>query len=265
MINSYVDLSQFSELGSNPGGVVSTMFTIVGVVVIVYSLVYLIGGIGVLRSRDWGRVIGIVVGILSGLFWLAAVGGSGSAASGNAQSSIAFPLVLLLIHAYIGRGADRLLAGAPERLGALRRLPGRALRLPRAVGEGVLGPRVVVGVERFLRAACHLGHVGEIHPDPVPERGAAAHAVDQHVRLLERGGLGVARLPTFEASSASAFVLAREISMTGTFERRRPVGVGFVGRGAGRLRGRAPLGSAAKRRSMAARFFSRSASASGVS
>ena len=92
------------------------MFTIVGVVVIVYSLVYLIGGIGVLRSRDWGRVIGIVVGILSGLFWLAAVGGSGSAASGNAQSSIAFPLGAAAHPRLHRRGADRLLAGAPERL-----------------------------------------------------------------------------------------------------------------------------------------------------
>jgi len=101
MINSYVDLSQLPELGSNPGGVVSTMFTIVGVIVISYSLVYLIGGIGVLRSRDWGRIIGIIVGILSGLFWLAAVGGSGSATNVNTQGSVVFPLVLLLVHAYI--------------------------------------------------------------------------------------------------------------------------------------------------------------------
>jgi hypothetical protein len=67
-----------------------------GIIIIAYSLVYLIAGIGVVRSRDWGRVLGLVVGILSGLVWLGGLGGR----QGSADS-IGGSLVALGIHVYI--------------------------------------------------------------------------------------------------------------------------------------------------------------------
>ena len=71
-----------------------------GVIIVAYSLVYIIGAIGVLRSKGWGRVMGIVVGILSGLFWLAGLSGSGSSSSGGGGSLI-FVIVLLALHVYV--------------------------------------------------------------------------------------------------------------------------------------------------------------------
>jgi hypothetical protein len=92
-----MDLSQFGDVGglNDPGALVSGVLITFGIVIIVYSLVYLIAGIGVLRSRGWGRVMGIVVGILSGLFWLASLSGGNNAGGGL------FVIVLLAIHVYI--------------------------------------------------------------------------------------------------------------------------------------------------------------------
>jgi hypothetical protein len=102
LIDDYFDFGQVPELGPNAGDVVGSVVTFFGAIIIAYSVVYLIGGIGVLRSRDWGRVIGIVVGVLSGLFWLASVSGAGNmATSSGGTSSIVFPLVLLIVHVYI--------------------------------------------------------------------------------------------------------------------------------------------------------------------
>ena len=69
-----------------------------GIIILVYSLVYLFAGIGVLRSRDWGRVLGLIVGILSGLIWLS---GLGSANQPGAGDSLVGTLIGLGIHVYI--------------------------------------------------------------------------------------------------------------------------------------------------------------------
>ena len=91
-----MDLSQFGDVGglNDPGAVVSGVLITFGIVIIVYSLVYLIAGIGVLRSRGWGRVLGIIVGILSGLFWVLGL-------TGNNAGGGLFVIVLLAIHVYI--------------------------------------------------------------------------------------------------------------------------------------------------------------------
>jgi hypothetical protein len=68
-----------------------------GIIIAVYSVVYLIAGIGVLRSRDWGRVLGIVVGILSGLVWLSGL----SSGNRSGTDSIVGTLIALGIHVYI--------------------------------------------------------------------------------------------------------------------------------------------------------------------
>lgn len=69
-----------------------------GIIIALYSLVYLIAGIGVLRSRDWGRVLGIVVGILSGLVWLSGLSSGGRPGAGD---SLVGTLIALGIHVYI--------------------------------------------------------------------------------------------------------------------------------------------------------------------
>lgn len=81
------------DLGPNGAGIVGGIVTFIGIVILVYSLAYFVAGLGVLRTREWGRVTGIVVGIISGLFWLAGLSGG--------RGGFVFALVLLLIHLYI--------------------------------------------------------------------------------------------------------------------------------------------------------------------
>ncbi|HUG30079.1 MAG TPA: hypothetical protein VMQ65_06180 [Candidatus Limnocylindria bacterium] len=79
---------------SDPSGVVGGMVAFFGVIVVVYSLVYLFAGIGILKSRNWGRIMGLIVGIISGLIWL---GGLGQ----TQQANIPFTIIMLGIHAYV--------------------------------------------------------------------------------------------------------------------------------------------------------------------
>jgi hypothetical protein len=91
-----LDLSQYGDFGdiNDPAALISGAIAFVGIVIVVYSLVYLIGGIGVVRSRGWGRVMGLIVGILSGLFWLLGL-------TGGRSDGIGFAIVMLAIHVYI--------------------------------------------------------------------------------------------------------------------------------------------------------------------
>jgi uncharacterized membrane protein (DUF2068 family) len=84
------------ERVNNPGAFVESALTFGAIVLLAFSTFYIVGGVGILRSRNWGRVIGIVIGILAGLFWLAGVAGGGQARGGEG-----FALVLLAIHAYV--------------------------------------------------------------------------------------------------------------------------------------------------------------------
>ena len=97
---SQFDLSQYGDFGNinDPAAVISGALAFVGIIVVVYSLVYLIGGIGIVRSRGWGRVMGLIVGVLSGIFWLLSLSGGGATSTGN---TLAFPLVMVAIHAYV--------------------------------------------------------------------------------------------------------------------------------------------------------------------
>jgi len=95
-------LGTFGRNGSIPGleGVdIATAFggivAVLGIIVIVYSVLYIAGGIGVINSREWGRWLGMVVAIISGLFWLAAVAGPGD------RGGIVFALLLLVAHGYV--------------------------------------------------------------------------------------------------------------------------------------------------------------------
>jgi len=68
-----------------------------GIIIVAYSLVYAIAGVGVLRGRNWGRILGIIVGILSGLVWLTGLSGGGN----GARNDIAGTALLLAAHVYI--------------------------------------------------------------------------------------------------------------------------------------------------------------------
>jgi hypothetical protein len=98
---SVVDQFDFSSLpglqgNADPNAIVSGVITFVGIFVLACSTFYIVGGVGVMRSRSWGRVIGIIIGILAGLLWLGSL-----ASSGRAGGDPLFALVLLAIHAYI--------------------------------------------------------------------------------------------------------------------------------------------------------------------
>jgi hypothetical protein len=82
------------EGAADPNGIVTGVITFLGIFVLACSTFYIVGGVGVMRSKNWGRVIGIVIGILAGLLWL------GSLANGS-RGDISFALVLLALHAYI--------------------------------------------------------------------------------------------------------------------------------------------------------------------
>ena len=83
---------------SDPNALVGGVIAFFGIFLLVCSTFYIVGGVGVLRSKNWGRVIGIVIGILAGLLWLGSLT-SASAVSG--RNDLVFPLVLLAIHAYV--------------------------------------------------------------------------------------------------------------------------------------------------------------------
>lgn len=82
------------EPGADPSAIVTGVITFLGIFVLACSTLYIVGGVGVMRSKNWGRVIGIIIGILAGLLWL------GSVANGS-RGDVAFALVLLALHAYI--------------------------------------------------------------------------------------------------------------------------------------------------------------------
>lgn len=88
--------------GGDPSAVVSSVVTFVGIVLLVFSTFYIVGGVGVMRSANWGRVLGIIIGILATFFWLASFASSGQVGSApGRQGGEAFALVLLVIHLYI--------------------------------------------------------------------------------------------------------------------------------------------------------------------
>jgi len=83
---------------SDPNALVGGVIAFFGIFLLVCSTFYVVGGVGVLRSKNWGRVIGIVIGILAGLLWLGSLTSGGTVSGRN---DLLFPLVLLAIHAYV--------------------------------------------------------------------------------------------------------------------------------------------------------------------
>jgi hypothetical protein len=100
---SSLDFSQFSNIpdlkGASPGAVAGGVVAFFGALVVAYSIAYLLAGIGVLRNSNWARVLGIVVGIISGLIWLSGLAGANN--TQNAGGAGLFSGFALGIHLYI--------------------------------------------------------------------------------------------------------------------------------------------------------------------
>lgn len=85
--------------GADVGAIAGGAVAFVGIFLLACSTFYIVGGVGIMRTATWGRVLGIVIGILAGLFWLASVLGGGQVRGGS--SGVGFAVVLLAIHAYV--------------------------------------------------------------------------------------------------------------------------------------------------------------------
>ena len=98
VVQSIRDFGPIPELeGVDTETFLSGFIVFFGIIIIVYSFMYLFAGIGVLRSRDWGRVLGIIVGVLSGVLWLSGMSGARQAVGGD----IGLAVIALAIHVYI--------------------------------------------------------------------------------------------------------------------------------------------------------------------
>jgi hypothetical protein len=86
------------EGAADPNAIVTGVITFLGIFVLACSTFYIVGGVGVMRSKNWGRVIGIIIGILAGLIWLGSVAQVGR---GGPRDDVSFAIVLLVVHAYI--------------------------------------------------------------------------------------------------------------------------------------------------------------------
>jgi hypothetical protein len=99
IVQSLEDFGTMPEVeGVDMAAFMSGFIVFFGIIVLVYSLAYLFAGIGVVRSRDWGRVLGLIVGILSGLIWLSGLGGTNQP---GGSDSLVGTLIALGIHVYI--------------------------------------------------------------------------------------------------------------------------------------------------------------------
>jgi len=99
IVQSLEEFGGMPELeGVDTAAFMSGFIVFFGIIVLVYSLAYLFAGVGVVRSRDWGRVLGLIVGILSGLIWLSGLGGMNQP---GASDNLVGTLIGVGIHAYI--------------------------------------------------------------------------------------------------------------------------------------------------------------------
>ena len=93
------DDTGFTRFGDFVGGVL----VVVGIIVLLIGLVEILGGIGSWRGSEWGRVIGLVYGVLGFLFGLAAAAGGRRVEDVNAGSGggVAFGIVIILAYGFV--------------------------------------------------------------------------------------------------------------------------------------------------------------------
>jgi hypothetical protein len=95
-LRDYVQIPDLN--GADAGSIIGGFIAFFGVLIAFYSLVYIIGGLGVLRTAGWGRTLGLLVGIISGLVWLSGYTNAGELTNGSSGLGT---LVMLALHAYI--------------------------------------------------------------------------------------------------------------------------------------------------------------------
>jgi hypothetical protein len=99
VINSLGDIGQIPGMdGVDAGALASGIMSFVGILILVFALTYLIGGIGVIRNRGWGRNLGLILGIIGGLLYL---GGLASPSTPEVRQGFGGTLFLFAIHAYM--------------------------------------------------------------------------------------------------------------------------------------------------------------------
>jgi hypothetical protein len=88
--------------GADPAAVFAGVIAFFGLIIVAYSVAYLLAGIGVLRNSNWARILGLVVGIISGLIWLSGLTNANQIPdASSARGSLLFSVIALGIHVYI--------------------------------------------------------------------------------------------------------------------------------------------------------------------
>ena len=91
------DLSE-SFFGTQSAEAIGGLVAGVGIVFLVIAIIQILGGIGSWRGSGWGRVIGLVYGVIGALLGLGTLAGSGSSVrQGGAGSG----LVILAIYGFV--------------------------------------------------------------------------------------------------------------------------------------------------------------------
>ena len=98
ILNGTGDQGTVTGLGDLLGGAAVAL----GIAVLVIGLVEILGGVGAWRGSEWGRVIGLIVGVLGFLFGLATAAGARNANTATTTAnSFGVGLVALFIYGFI--------------------------------------------------------------------------------------------------------------------------------------------------------------------
>ena len=94
------DANSVTQAGNVVGGVIAGF----GIVILILAIVEVLGGIGALFGKGWGRVIGILYSLVFGAFLLLAVSGATRAndisTDNGAGGGVIFLLVMFLLYLY---------------------------------------------------------------------------------------------------------------------------------------------------------------------
>jgi hypothetical protein len=82
--------SMFSQAGAGGGGIAASIGAIIGGVFLLFALLYILAGVGLLKLAGWGRVLQIIIGIL------AVLGSIRNFTGGLSGSQYILPVLILL-------------------------------------------------------------------------------------------------------------------------------------------------------------------------
>ena len=95
---SGMEIPGIEQLGDNAAGAIGGVIAIFGGVFIVFGILQVVSGINVFSAKGWARILGIVLAVISALFGLLALLGSGEP---GANSSPIVGLILLAANAFV--------------------------------------------------------------------------------------------------------------------------------------------------------------------